>query len=155
MGLTLRKPSAKHRSYLELPFEIQHGLKMFDADQIAVLNQYGSWFHALMTERISPETVGQEHFVLVCQGKATPENKYEHIWRTWMLYRDQDSERSSTSSSPFGQPLESAKTPRVDKPIPKRKRIVRRDLPKDGDPYRDALDHRARLPGSYGSGKRK
>ena len=85
----MSKASSEHQFYLDMPFEIRYGLKNFDSDEKAILHQYGSWFRALMAEWILPENNEQKHFVLVCQGKATPENKHEYIWKKWIGARDQ------------------------------------------------------------------
>jgi len=63
-----------------------------------------------------------------------------------------------TTSGTVGVVSKAAETPPKQKlqlQALRQKPTVIRKLPKDGDPYRDALDHPARLHGSLGSGKRK
>jgi len=86
----MSKPSDEHQVYLNCPFKIQYGLKLFDHEEKAILEKYGCLYLALMNNLTQPETVEQEHFVLVCQGKAGVATREESIWKKWMSARDQE-----------------------------------------------------------------
>ena len=96
----MSKPSDEHQFYLNYPFKIQYGLKLFDHDEKAILERYGSLYLALMNNLTQPETAEQEHLVLVCQGKAGVATRHEYIWKLWMSARDQERD---ISQSPFNK----------------------------------------------------
>ena len=78
------KASQGHREYLGRDFRVTPK-KLFDRDELRILETYGHWMMALMQGSIEPETEAQTRFVEVCKGSRAPTTPYE---KTWMKYVD-------------------------------------------------------------------
>ena len=76
------KASEDHKKYLNQNFYVTPQ-KLFDPEEIEILERYGRWMMALMLGEIRPETDAQSRFVKVCEGKSKPETEFE---RAWMKY---------------------------------------------------------------------
>lgn len=58
--------------------------KLFDREELAILEQYGRWMMALMLGEIQPETGQQKQFLDVCYEKHPPTTKFEKAWMKYV-----------------------------------------------------------------------
>ena len=71
--------------------------KTFTQEEIDILERYGKQFAKLMHGKRSPQTIAQERFVRVAQGKCEPSTIYEKTWRKYLerLIREDDPEHQA------------------------------------------------------------
>ena len=77
------KASEDHKKYLDQDFDVTPR-KLFDPEEIRILEQFGRWMLALMLREIRPETDAQARFLEVCEGKSEPETKFEKVWMKYV-----------------------------------------------------------------------
>ena len=62
-----KKFSKAHREFVGKPYTLQCSSCIFTEDEHRSLLRYGSWLSALASDRINPETAGQEEFTRMCK----------------------------------------------------------------------------------------
>ncbi|MEQ1732885.1 MAG: DUF413 domain-containing protein [Bacteroidia bacterium] len=71
----------KHKKYLsQIEFQIRGGHKIFNADELLILTEKGTWLEALYLENIKPITLVQAEFVSCMYNKVAPVNKIANIF---------------------------------------------------------------------------
>jgi uncharacterized protein YifE (UPF0438 family) len=74
-----------HKRYVRRRFHPECRLEGFPAQEIEVIERYGSWLEALMKETIQPFTEDQKRFIAMCKGERKAESMFEVIWRKYRL----------------------------------------------------------------------
>jgi uncharacterized protein len=70
----------KHLKFLKLNYHINCSRTIFSAEEIEVLEKYGSWLEALYLKKIKPITIKQKAFLKELESNKLPENKFAKVW---------------------------------------------------------------------------
>jgi hypothetical protein len=74
-----------HRVTLRKPFLVDgRGAQRLSAEELRIVQKYGSWMEALTSEDLMPLTPEQEHFVQVAWGREPVHTEHERAWTKYL-----------------------------------------------------------------------
>ena len=71
-----------HKNYIRSKgrFTIDCNILIFSTEEIAILQKWGHWFNALISDHLKPFTWKQERFIEVMKGEEEAFSLHEHAW---------------------------------------------------------------------------